>query len=448
MNDIAFFPDEDLGRLLAWRCNAAITRGEFLKDVGALARQLPPAGHVLNHCEDRYHFLVGLAAALVRGQLSLFPPSRAPQGLAELAREFPDLYCLTDQDDEAVPMAVQRFTREALAAAAVTEEPRRPAFAASRVVALAFTSGSTGKPGRHPRSWGGFVREAEQAGECLGLDAARTGAIVATVPPQHMYGFIASIMLPIRWGYMLDAGRPFYPEDIRRTLAACPCPAVLVTTPVQLRACVLDETRLPPLDFILSSTAPLAAETACAAEQRFAARVMEFYGSTETGAMAVRRQAEGERWRTFADVRVSSDPSGLRVAAPYLPQSIVLADRAEVHDAQSFTLHGRNADLVKIGGKRASLADLNRRLLEIDGVRDGTFFVPEADGAREPRLTAFVVAPGLSRERLLAALRERIDPVFLPRPLHLVAGLPRNSTGKLARASLQRLLEETGTTQA
>jgi len=139
---------------------------------------------------------------------------------------------------------------------------------------------------------------------------------------------------------------------------------------------------------------------------------------------------------------VQSDPSGLRVEAPYFAAPIVLADRAEVHGPRSFTLIGRTADLVKIGGKRASLAELNRRLLEIDGVRDGAFFLDEARGALEARLTAFVVAPGLEREQLLAALRERIDPVFLPRPLHLVPSLPRNATGKLARANLQRLLEE------
>jgi acyl-coenzyme A synthetase/AMP-(fatty) acid ligase len=42
---------------------------------------------------------------------------------------------------------------------------------------------------------------------------------------------------------------------------------------------------------------------------------------------------------------------------------------------------------------------------------------------------------------LLAALRERIDPVFLPRPLLFVDALPRNGTGKLPRAALQALFQ-------
>ena len=56
-------------------------------------------------------------------------------------------------------------------------------------------------------------------------------------------------------------------------------------------------------------------------------------------------------------------------------------------------------------------------------------------------LLAFAVAPGLSQAALRAALRERIDPVFMPRPLLLVQQLPRNSTGKLPREALQALAQ-------
>jgi len=55
------------------------------------------------------------------------------------------------------------------------------------------------------------------------------------------------------------------------------------------------------------------------------------------------------------------------------------------------------------------------------------------------RLTAFVVAPGVSRAALMSALRQRIDPAFLPRPLYLVPSLPRNATGKLPRSALVEL---------
>ena len=40
------------------------------------------------------------------------------------------------------------------------------------------------------------------------------------------------------------------------------------------------------------------------------------------------------------------------------------------------------------------------------------------------------------------ALAERINPVFLPRPLYKVDSLPRNAMGKLPREALSRLLEQ------
>jgi len=48
------------------------------------------------------------------------------------------------------------------------------------------------------------------------------------------------------------------------------------------------------------------------------------------------------------------------------------------------------------------------------------------------------------------ALRERIDPLFLPRPLLFVDALPRNGTGKLPRAALDALIAQIseGTRQA
>jgi acyl-coenzyme A synthetase/AMP-(fatty) acid ligase len=76
----------------------------------------------------------------------------------------------------------------------------------------------------------------------------------------------------------------------------------------------------------------------------------------------------------------------------------------------------------------------------IPGVQDGVFLPPPEDGPDSiHRLTALVVAPGLTPEALTQALRERIDPVFLPRPLLFVDALPRNATGKLTQDLLSML---------
>ena len=103
------------------------------------------------------------------------------------------------------------------------------------------------------------------------------------------------------------------------------------------------------------------------------------------------------------------------------------------------------ADQVNIAGHRMSLGDLNQTLLDIDGVQDGVFFLPDEDPEFVTRLTAFVVAPGKSEDQIQRALRARVDPVFLPRPLVLVSRLPRNATGKLPRELLRQLAAESVT---
>jgi len=52
------------------------------------------------------------------------------------------------------------------------------------------------------------------------------------------------------------------------------------------------------------------------------------------------------------------------------------------------------------------------------------------------------VAPGKTEQDIQQALRARIDPVFLPRPLVFVPRLPRNETGKLPREALRDLAEQ------
>ncbi len=70
------------------------------------------------------------------------------------------------------------------------------------------------------------------------------------------------------------------------------------------------------------------------------------------------------------------------------------------------------------------------------------FSCPTKPARSVTRLTAFVVAPGLSRQTLVEALQARIDPVYLPRPLYFVGSLPRNATGKLPREVLLRFAAE------
>jgi acyl-coenzyme A synthetase/AMP-(fatty) acid ligase len=206
---------------------------------------------------------------------------------------------------------------------------------------------------------------------------------------------------------------------------------------VHLRALVESPQQFPRAALIVSATAPLDRELAQAVEAKLGGRLLEIFGSTETCAFASRRTAQDELWRLHDGVRLESTTQGTLVAAPWNRQPILLQDHVELHGTREFRVHGRNVDLIEVAGKRASLADLTRRVLAIDGVQDAVVFQPGTESiATIRRVAALVVAPGLTAEQIHDLLAASVDPAFLPRPLVLVDALPRNELGKLPREAL------------
>jgi acyl-coenzyme A synthetase/AMP-(fatty) acid ligase len=317
-----------------------------------------------------------------------------------------------------------------------------PEIDVSQLVAYVFTSGSTGVPVPHPKTWGKLVRCIRDGAARLGFGNEHSHAVLATVPPQHMYGFESSVLLALQSGSALCAERPFYPADVCSALEALPRPRALISTPIHLRALLASQPKLPAVDVIVSATAPLSQELALEAEQRFGAPLLEIYGSTESGQLATRRTARDEEWRLWPGVCLTIEEGRPWARGGHLEQPTPMCDELEPLDAERFLLRGRLGDLVNIAGKRSSLAYLTHQLNSIEGVQDGVFFFPEEPHPSEggvTRVAAAVVAPGLDAARLTDALRQRIDPVFLPRPLLFVERLPRNSTGKLPCEAMRSL---------
>jgi len=428
-------PDE----VLAWETDGPRTARQFLSDVSRLADSLPDRPAVLNLLSSRYEFLVGFAAAMLRGQLTLLPQSRAPQTLRRIAGDYHESYCLTDQDEpvEGIESVVLRRH------GSIAGWPKRiPHIPLDQVAAIAFTSGSTGQPMPNRKTWGALTAVARATGSRLGLKTGERTAVVATVPHQHMFGLEASVMLPIMHGFVMHAGRPLFPADIRDALAEVAGKRILVTTPLHLRACVTEGVCVPPVGLILSATAPLSRSLAQEAERHFQTEVHEIFGFAEAGSVAERRTVDGDRWQPLDAVRLVQDRTMWMVQADYLPVPVRVPDRITVDADGRFVVHGREVDQINIAGHRVSLGDLNQKLLEIEGVQDGVFFLPDEGADLVTRLIACVVAPGKTVEEIQQALRRRIDPVFLPRPLLLVPRLPRNETGKLPREALLKLAEQ------
>ena len=430
--------------MTAYRGGVPITAQRLLCDAERLGRRLPPGRHVLNVCTDRYHFTVGLAACLMTGRVSLLPSTHTPEVIGQLAGFAPDAFCLTDDRRCEIALPKVYFQEELPAGAdtAAAETPWAvPKIPATQVAAIVFTSGSTGTPLPYRKTWGRLARCVRDGAPPLGLADGRSHVLVGTVPPQHMYGFESTVLLALVSGNAFVAERPFYPADIAAALDKAPLPRALVTTPVHLRALVESGIAMPPVDLIVSATAPLSRDLAREVEARFRTALLEIYGSTETGQIALRRTAESAVWRLWPDVRLKVSGHQVFAHGGHVEQMTAMQDVIEITADDGFLLHGRLADLVNIAGKRSSFGYLNAQLNAIPGVLDGVFFMSESTtGTTEvARLGAVVVAPTLDVAALTELLRRRIDPVFLPRPLILVESLPRNATGKLPQQALQRL---------
>jgi acyl-coenzyme A synthetase/AMP-(fatty) acid ligase len=427
---------------VVWRGTQPVSALHFMAHVQAVAEQLPAAPAAVNLCEDRYAFLVAFCAIALRGQTNLLPSSRAPKAVAEVMAAHPGSYALGEQALDAPPAHYRHLPSLMDVPSEAEGTLEIPLLPADQVVAIGYTSGSTGVPKGNAKTWGSF--HASNTGNTRALQGTvgEHFHVVATVPPQHMYGMEMSVLMPLLGDVAVHAGRPLLPADVAAALADVPQPRVLVTTPVHLRALIESGVTLPPIDAMVSATAPMPVELAQAAEARFGAPLLEVFGSTETCVFASRRSALDEPWSLYDDVQLHPQPDGTLVRAPQLAQPMALADIVTLHDGgRRFRLCGRHSDLLDIAGKRASLGDLTRRLQAIPGVLDGVVFQLESgDALGVHRIAAVAVAPGLDEHTILEAFRESVDPVFLPRPLKLVDSLPRNETGKLPRAALLALL--------
>jgi len=417
------------GEPFALRAGRVVGRGRFWAEVRALAGRLPDRPYVFNLCENRYLFCLLLLAAASRGQVCLLPPSSQMAVIHEIASDYPGAYLASEREFRQAD--IEWFE---VAAPNPASEAQEAEWDWDRTALIAFTSGSTGRPKPCPHSLRTFRISAEMALRGLGLDRQRL-LMVSTTPPQHMYGLETSVFWPLFSDLILHDGRPFFPEDIHRVVEASPWPAVLVSTPAHLRSLGQAGGPWRNLAAVISATDSLPEPVARATESALGQAPQEIYGSTETLSFASRAPLRESLWRPYAGVRLSQDTSGqTRLLSPHLPDPVLLQDRFRVEADGHFALLGRNADLVKVGGKRASLGELNLRLRDVEGVDDGFCFVQEGG-----RLAAVVVSR-LDTRSIREGMRPFVDEVFLPRKIHFVSRLPRNETGKLPQAERDKLL--------
>ena len=136
----------DADSVIGWHHGEPVTAARFCAAAVELAGKLPRKRYVLNLCEDRLHFMLGFTAALVAGQTSLLPPSRAPSVVREIFASHPDTCCLADHNELPAGLPAMIVPPWPAAAGGALEPPL---ISADQIAMIVFTSGSTGRPQPH-----------------------------------------------------------------------------------------------------------------------------------------------------------------------------------------------------------------------------------------------------------------------------------------------------------
>lgn len=281
------------------------------------------------------------------------------------------------------------------------------------------TSGSTGAPRivKHRRV--ALESETSVHPDAVFPLGSRGQRVIAMVPPHHLYGFLWTVLLPIRLGMdVVDLSRAA-PGALFRV---CRAGDLVVATPFLWEQIALADRRLPEGVVGVTSGAPSSPSTWQAARQIGLSRLIEIYGATETGGVGW-RDAEHADFALLGDVE-HQDGELFRLETP-LP----VQDRLDWTGERQFRVLGRKDKVVQVAGVNVNLETLRRRLLEATGADDA------AVRLADDRLKAFIAVPrrreATARDAVHALLK-RLPAPERPVEIRFGAALPRTAMGKVA----------------
>lgn len=330
-----------------------------------------------------------------------------------------------------------------------------------------FTSGSSGEPQAIPKT----LRQMSQ--EVMHLHTLwghyRNALVSGTVSHQHIYGLLFRVLWPLAAGWCSDSHPCEYFEELALRHYPSPSssewPRLLISSPTHLSRVPenLDSAVSYGLSEIFSSGAPLMRDHSLHAKKYLGTGVLEIFGSSETGGIAWRQQeedAEDAKWQPVPgiDVRLapsdSDIPDCLEVRSSHLPdehQWYRTSDRVRIDEQGRFTLLGRADRIVKAEGKRVSLDEMEKHLLQLSWVEQAHLL--QLEGKRTEMAAVVVLSPegqaalaANGKRAINVELRDKLLSYFerptLPRKWRYVDALPVNSQGKLQRLALQALFKK------
>ncbi|MHB8910652.1 MAG: class I adenylate-forming enzyme family protein [Syntrophales bacterium] len=406
-----------------------------------IERDAPPDLPVCLCVGERSHLLAALLASMAGAPPLILPHTIHPQVLREVHAVRPFRLILADTAVEPPEGAA------VIRVEACHPDGRLPALVRppDKAFLSLFTGGSTGKPRIWSKTPANLFGEALHLARTFGV--GESDLVLPTVPPQHIYGLLFSVLLPFVASARVVDRTCTFPQEILTALQREGA-TILVSVPIHYRAMRTGGIRRFSLRLALSSAAPLDGDDAAAFLEQTGLAINEIYGSTETGGMAIRAYGEDHgSWEPFTclDWKIISDHLCVRseFVSPDLPRDaegfFMTADRAAETGETRFILRGRADHVVKIAGKRVDLEEIREKIRRIPGVADAYVTAIPLKQARQTEISALVVSD-LPARRLRAAIRSMDESCARPRKIRIVEAIPILPNGKVDRERVDLLL--------
>ncbi len=426
-----------------------LTFGQIYAKAHAIGNQINALGDSMGPiclcAEDKGLVAAALIAALREGFSLMIPYAFDGKTLEGALERMPYTHAVVE-GDLSLPIGVTALPYSRTGGP--IDEPPLKALGWKAPWLYLFTGGSTGSPQIWSKTPCNLLAEAAYLTDTFGI--TRSDTILATVPTNHIYGLLYSVILPLVSGASVNATTPSFPNEIIDDLDAANA-TVLVSIPAHYRA--LKETPMPHqhVRIAFSSAGALPEQDATDFFSTTGIAITEIYGSTETGGIARRTRARGEAALypfDCADVRIENQH--LMVRSPFLSTELPkgedgffeTADRAQWADPLSFALLGRSDGIIKVGGKRVDLAVIKEVLMAVAGVSDIYVYAQPVQSGRENEILVLVEGTA-TIEQLSDTAKQLLPPYARPRSIKITHQIPMTSTGKYRRTAIEAYFKTT-----
>lgn len=291
------------------------------------------------------------------------------------------------------------------------------------------TSGSSGSAKSCVHAFENLQQEVDH----LATLTAGARRVLAAVPSHHIYGFLFTVLLPMRLGRDVIDVRLQTPKGLVQLMRPGD---LLISHPAHWALVARHGGRLPAGVHGVTSTAPCPDSLAASLEVNGLASLTQVYGSSETAGIGTRNAAEAPyRLMPFWALDGADPERLLRTGPQGAVSPHTLQDLLEWPCEREFIVRGRLDGAVQVAGTNVFPSQVRQVLLEHPQIADAAVRLMTA--GEGSRLKAFIVPqPGADVDALHLDLwswtEARLPAPARPKAFKLGSTLPCNALGKLA----------------